>query len=170
MNRKLKVILIFAGIFVAGVITGSVLNTALLGKKEQTRIRSEQIAPRQIFRLKKKLNLTPEQIAAVQPAIDRRSQELIKARVEATRKSAHIIELMENEISKELTPEQREILVELQAAERERVQKQAKQMFAPKKPAPPKKEKDEEQKPAPKKPPQKKPAKPKPPTDSGEGS
>ncbi|MDR1789630.1 MAG: hypothetical protein LBR12_04725 [Opitutaceae bacterium] len=122
MNRKTKVILALAAIFAAGAVTGGFGSLALLEKRQIRRISSEQIAPRQIERLQRRLQLTPEQRQKIQPIILKHSAELAKARANAHRASAAIIERMETSVAAELTPAQVALLQKMRAEERARVQ------------------------------------------------
>ncbi|RRJ95028.1 hypothetical protein Ga0100231_012600 [Opitutaceae bacterium TAV4] len=70
-----------------------------------------------------KLGLTPEQDAKIKPIVEAGTEELRRLRRESFERARAVIEQMEAQVAKELTPAQRQQLAELQKAQRERMQK-----------------------------------------------
>lgn len=125
MNRTLKATLLCTGIFVAGAIGGSMvtLRHARGNLPPPPRRSGAEDFGRMQHRQFDKLGLSPEQSAKIKPIVDAGVEELRRLRRESFKQTSAVIEKMEAQVAKELTPEQRQKLAELQKAQRERIQK-----------------------------------------------
>jgi Spy/CpxP family protein refolding chaperone len=123
MNKPWKMILMLAGIFIAGGITGSFI-TLRLGHQWMARHAGpEQWAPNHLKRLVERLDLKPEQTEQIHPIVHRNMEEVNHLRNESMTETRRIIERMEREISDKLTPEQRAKFEQMNREFRERTRR-----------------------------------------------
>jgi Spy/CpxP family protein refolding chaperone len=128
MNRPWKLILLLAGIFLAGVITGAVVDRRVMlgpkpAKEHRSTVAVEQWAPKHLKRLEDGLDLSAAQAEAVRPIIRRNMEELDRLRTYSRSETSNIFERMEREVSEKLTPEQRAKFEQMNKENRERMKK-----------------------------------------------
>ncbi len=132
MNRTLKVSLLCLGIFATGAIAGGVV--ALRHEKQQQqqqrmeerRARSadrDSFGPQTLRRFTESLELTEEQRETIRPIITQSAEELRRLRRESFKATTAVIEQMEAKVALELTEAQKSRLAEMQAKQRERMQR-----------------------------------------------
>lgn len=107
MSQPWKLVLLLAGIFLAGGVTGAFVGQKVLQAKMSRRPMPEHWAPRHLKRLAEQLELKPEQQEELRPIIKRNMDELNHLRTTAMTATKVILERMEREVSEKLTPEQR---------------------------------------------------------------
>lgn len=122
---NVKIILAVGGIFVAGAVTGGFVSWRFADRLiHQKQVQQTRIGPTEIgTRLAEQLKLSPEQKEKIRPIISETSDELRKVRREAFSQTAALIEKMDADLSRELTPEQRVLLKDIRAKEEERRKK-----------------------------------------------
>jgi hypothetical protein len=108
MNRKVKISLYLAAIFVAGVVTGMFISYQIARLMMPSR---DKMANRWCGELESKLNLTPEQVRKVRPMID---GALCDFRNNLSHDMLWSLSNCNAQVALELTAEQREKLVQLQ--------------------------------------------------------
>jgi Spy/CpxP family protein refolding chaperone len=116
-----KVLAYLAIIFVAGGATGAVIALGNSRDRQAQPASIEKTCSRFQCRLISKVHLTPEQVTKLQPVFDRTAHELCAVRTRALKDTEDIIRKAHEEIAKELTPEQRARLEDL---DRERLQRE----------------------------------------------
>ena len=109
VNQPWKIVVVLAGIFLAGGVTGGFVALRFFPSPHPARQGSgpDQWAPRQMKRLAERLELTPDQQERLHPIVRRNMEELIRLRLSSTAHTREIFERMEREISEQLTPAQR---------------------------------------------------------------
>ena len=117
---KTKLILYLVAIFVAGGVTG-----AVVALKADKQMMTEAPRPARLEtrylrdRFQSKLGLTPEQSHVIEPILEKMSEDLKSIRQDATKRISAIMKTSYDQISKQLTPEQRQKLDEMQKDHRE---------------------------------------------------
>ena len=112
---KTKLILYLLAIFVAGGVTG-----AMVALKADKQMMTEAPRPARLEtrylrdRFQSKLGLTPEQSLMVEPILEKMSEDLKSIRQDATKRISAIMKTSYDQIAKQLTPEQRKKLEEMQ--------------------------------------------------------
>jgi hypothetical protein len=104
MNKPWKVILAFAGVFVAGVICGGPLLDRIRARAEAKR---PPFAERTMKRFEKEFNLTAEQKQKIEPILLRAQKDWRQFRQDNMRNLTGVIDRMHVELAAELTPDQR---------------------------------------------------------------
>jgi hypothetical protein len=120
MNKSWKVVLAFAGVFLAGAIFGGALAPHL--KRFERLQPRPPLAERMMQRFDEQLQLTAEQKPKVRPIVDRMSEETLRMRRESSVAFRAMMDRMTAELARELTPEQRVKLDEMRAYYRERAE------------------------------------------------
>ncbi len=123
MNKPWKMVLILAGIFVLGGITGSFVTLRIGHQWMARRPGPEQWAPNHLKRLVDRLDLNPEQTEQIRPIVHRNMEEMNRLRNESMAETRRIFERMEREISEKLTPEQRTKFEQMNKEFRERARR-----------------------------------------------
>jgi len=123
MNQPWKLVLLLAGIFIAGGVTGAFVGQKVLRGKFLQRPMPEQWAPWHLKRLAERLDLKPEQQDALRPIIKRNVDELNRLRSTSMAETKLILERMEREVAEKLTPEQRAKFEKQNQEFRERIRK-----------------------------------------------
>lgn len=121
MFTKPRTILVLAGIFVAGAVSGVFLAPVLRFRGHATMHRS--FHERGMERLERALDLTPAQRSQVAELMRQTGLELEKQRREAWSGSAKLLDELNAKIAAELTPEQRVKFENFRNAQRERLQR-----------------------------------------------
>lgn len=117
---KTKLILYLMAIFVAGGVTG-----AVVALKADKQMMTEAPRPARLEtrylrdRFQSKLGLTPAQSQVIEPILEKMSEDLKSIRQDATKRISAIMKTSYDQISKQLTPEQRQKLDEMQKDHRE---------------------------------------------------
>ena len=123
MNRPWKIVLVLLGIFVAGGVTGGLV-TIRFGHRWLARHPGpEQWGPNHLKRLGERLDLKPEQTELIRPIVRRHMEELNRVRTNSLAETKSIFDRMDQEISAQLTPEQRAKFEQLNKEMRERARK-----------------------------------------------
>ncbi len=107
MNQPWKLVLLLAGIFIAGGVTGAFVGLKVLREKVAQRPAPEQWAPWHLKRLAERLDLKPEQEEELRPIIKRNMDELNRLRAYSVGETKVVLERMEREVAEKLTPDQR---------------------------------------------------------------
>jgi hypothetical protein len=123
MNQPWKLVLLLAGIFIAGGVTGAFVGQKFLQVKFSRRPMPEQWAPWHLKRLAERLELKAEQQDELRPIIKRNMDELNHLRTTAMAETKAVLERMEREVSEKLTPEQRAKFAKQNQEFRERARK-----------------------------------------------
>lgn len=144
MNKPWKIILVLAGIFAAGGVTGGFLTLKACRDQIANRPVPEEWEPKHLKKLSDRLGLTEEQKEQVRPIIRSRMGDLYRLRNESMAETRVVVEAMQREISEKLTPEQRikfaemnrELREKREARERHEREKKAKMKAERAKPPP----------------------------------
>jgi len=120
MDKPWKVILAFTGIFLAGILVGSLVTLRWGVNRVHHLPGGDQMGREMMQRLTSQLDLTAEQQDKIRPIVDRTADELRELRRTAQRASAAALVRMHNEVAPLLTPAQKIKLDELDAKQRER--------------------------------------------------
>ncbi len=120
MNKSWKVVLAFAGVFLAGAIFGGALAPHL--KRFERPEPRPPLVERMMQRFDEQLQLTSEQKQKVRPIVERMSEETLRMRRESSVEFRAMMDRMTAELARELTPEQRVRLDEMRAYYRERTE------------------------------------------------
>jgi Spy/CpxP family protein refolding chaperone len=107
MNKPWKIILVLAGIFAAGGVTGGFVTLKACRDKIANRPVPEEWEPKHLKKLSDRLGLTEEQKEQVRPIIRTRMGDLNRLRNQSLAETRVVVEAMQREISEKLTPEQR---------------------------------------------------------------
>ncbi|MEN9841202.1 MAG: hypothetical protein RL376_1002 [Verrucomicrobiota bacterium] len=126
MNRTLKIVLVFTGIFLCGVVVGAVGARRHAHANPPPRSGGsgggeESFGPRTLRRLGTELKLSDEQRAAIEPIVSKAGEDLRRLRKESMQQTTGVFEAMDSQIAQQLTPEQRIRFAELKAAQRQRM-------------------------------------------------
>lgn len=124
MDKTWKVILAFAGIFVAGLLVGGLVTLRVVKSLAPPRLGSpEQFSPLLMKRISSKLELTPEQQEKIRPLIARAADELHQMRRTVWTNSQAVMERVDGEIAAVLTPPQKLKFDQMREEQRERVRR-----------------------------------------------
>jgi uncharacterized membrane protein len=123
MNKPWKMVLVLAGIFLAGGVTGAFVFMRFGHQWMARRPGPEQWAPNHLKRLVERLELKPEQAELIRPIVRRNMDELNRVRTESMAETRSIFQRMEQEISAQLTPEQRAKFEQMNKEFRERAKR-----------------------------------------------
>ena len=107
MTKPWKLILLLAGIFVAGVVTGAFVVVQVGHEWFANRLMPDHWPTIHLKKLSERLDLKPEQADQILPIIRRNRDDLNQVRTECQSQIKAVFERMEHEISAILTPEQR---------------------------------------------------------------
>jgi Spy/CpxP family protein refolding chaperone len=113
MNKAVLVVFAFIGIFLSGAIAGGFV-AFRFGPRTVQKKAAEQLNVMQMRRLADHLELTPEQREKIRPIMQRSGQDLQAIR----RQTQTVMERAEQDILKELTPEQRTKYTEFRSRQR----------------------------------------------------
>jgi Spy/CpxP family protein refolding chaperone len=117
---RVQVGIYMAAIFLAGSVTGASVKAGFSHAKTSSSWGPPSVRRMQA-RLERELNLSPEQIAKIQPILARMSDDFKKIQVASVHEMAKVIQARNAEISKELTPEQQAKLKEIEQQRIERL-------------------------------------------------
>jgi uncharacterized membrane protein len=123
MNKPWKIVLVLLGIFVAGGVTGAFVMIRVGHRMIANRPPPEQWERNHLKRLAERLDLKPEQLEQIRPIVRRNMEELTRLRATSLAETKTIFERMEQEISAQLTPEQRVKFDQLNKEMHERAKK-----------------------------------------------
>jgi hypothetical protein len=125
-----KIMLLMAGIFAFGMISGAVLAAGALGKTAIKILSLDGWPGRTVNEYKRDLRLTPEQVAKIRPTVEKFQPLMLGIRNETILKIGTVVKRMNEDISPVLTPEQTNRLA-LINKERENKFKKAFKLEAP---------------------------------------
>ena len=115
--------LVLIGIFLAGGVTGALVIVRFGHRWVARHAGPEQWGPNHLKRLTEHLDLKPEQAELIQPIIHRHAEELNRVRATSLAETRGIFDRMEQEISAQLTPEQRAKFEQMNKEMRERAKR-----------------------------------------------
>lgn len=122
MEKPWKVVVAFAGVFVAGGIFGAALALRWAGPPHPGH-RAAIAELHMMDRLNSELSLTPEQRRKIEPIVTRVEAETRRLRRESIQSFRAVMEKANAEIAAELTPEQQAKLEDMRKRFRERVER-----------------------------------------------
>jgi Spy/CpxP family protein refolding chaperone len=112
---KTKLTLYLAAIFLAGGVSGAMLALRVSRQTMAEAPRPGRLDARYLKeRFQSRLALTPEQAKVIEPILEKMSEELKSVRQDATKRISAIMKSFYDQIGKELTPDQRQKLDEMQ--------------------------------------------------------
>ena len=124
MNKPWKVVLAFAGIFLAGIVVGGLVTLRVVKHYAQQRLPApDQFGPQLMRRFATQLDLTPEQKEKIKPIVMQGADELRQLRRSTEGTTRAVIERMQGEIAAVLTPEQKTKFDDLISQQRERMKR-----------------------------------------------
>ncbi len=123
MNKPWKVVLILAGIFLLGGISGAFVGMRVGRQWMLRHAAPEQWTPKRLKLLTERLDLTPGQVDQIRPIMHHNLEDIRRLRNESMANVGKIFERMEREISDKLTPEQRPKYEQMNREFRERARK-----------------------------------------------
>ncbi len=115
-----KLILLLAGIFLAGGLAGGFLTLRFVHQKMRERGAPEQWGPARLRMLADRLDLTPDQVERLKPIVRRDVEDLNRLRQQSFSETRRILERMERDIAAVLTPDQKQKFEQLNKELRER--------------------------------------------------
>jgi Spy/CpxP family protein refolding chaperone len=124
---KSKLSLYLGVIFIAGVVSGSVITL----RKAQTKAQPpsmENVCHKMQDSLKAKLGLTDEQFAKVRPILEQTAQEIQSIHGRTMQEIDAAIRRSHDELAKHLTPEQKQKLEEMDIERRDWMMRRAKRL------------------------------------------
>lgn len=142
MDKSWRVIIAFAGIFIAGLVAGLLVAPRIFLKVAESQgrpwvggrpppiQRNQSLGPQLFRQFTEQLNLTDEQREKIKPIELRVSEELRRSRREIQHNTQVTLDKMQDEISAILTPEQRTKFEERIAEGRERVKDRLRELDA----------------------------------------
>lgn len=119
-GKPWKLILLLAGIFLAGGVVGGAVTLHFVREFAQRRASPEQWGPARLKMLARHLELTPAQVEQLRPIVRRSMADLAVVRQDGMRDTRRVLMRMEQDIAAVLTPEQQEKFREFNAEMRER--------------------------------------------------
>jgi Spy/CpxP family protein refolding chaperone len=123
MDRPWKLVLLLAGIFAAGAVTGGFVTVRFGRQMMRDRPRFDQWGPNRIKMLAERLDLTPDQVEKLRPIMRRDGDDLTRIRSTSISDTRRILERMEHDIAEVLTPEQRTKFEQMNREQHERMQR-----------------------------------------------
>jgi len=128
MNKPWKLIVLLAGIFLAGSGTGAFLTRCMCKPAPQPIVNrpppsAELWSSLHLKRMKSDAGLEDSQLAVVKPIVDRRMEELFQMRARYLDENRALRMQMEREVAEKLTPVQREKYAEMNRIFHERARK-----------------------------------------------
>ncbi len=124
-TKTWKVVLVFVGVFAAGVVTGAAWSWRFggPGREERPRWAGPGFGGRILERMSEELELTAEQKAELEPIIQRSEEELQMLRRGQLQEVSKIMDRVHGEVAAVLTPDQRTKLEEMRERFRQRAEK-----------------------------------------------
>ena len=123
MNKPWNLVLVLAGIFIAGAVTGTFVTLRFGREWVVRRPPPDQWLANHMKRLSDRVGLQPGQEEALRPIVQRNMEELSQVRSGCMTATRAVFDRMEHEISEKLTPEQRVKYEQLNKEMRERARK-----------------------------------------------
>ena len=111
--RHWKIMVCLAAIFVAGLVSGSLITLRMAKRAAGRNLNADSWAATAMQAYRKKLKLTPEQITKLQPAMDQAAQEIKTVGGNARREIFSVVIQMNERVNQELTPEQHKLFEEM---------------------------------------------------------
>jgi Spy/CpxP family protein refolding chaperone len=120
MNKTWKVVLAFTAVFLAGSIFGGLLAMRVGPRMAQKRSGPPPVVGRELLgHFADRLGLTAAQKEKIRPMVERADDEVRKLQQGRFKETGAVLRRLQQEISGELTPEQRKKLEKLQERQRE---------------------------------------------------
>lgn len=128
MNKPWKVFLAFTAIFLAGSVFGGLL-TMRFGQHFGSRRGAPPSPPSPVMLriFADRLELTPEQKEKIRPMVELADKEMRRMRQVSIKEAGLVLRRLQQEFSKELTPEQRAKLEKMQENQRELMREEREQ-------------------------------------------
>lgn len=127
MSQKWKVLLAFAGVFIAGAVFGATLGSRWI--KWERPVKRAPLNERLLTRFESELKLSPQQVEKLRPITKRMEAETHRMRREAAINYRNAMDAFSQEIGVNLNPEQRELFNQMRQRFRERMEKREKEGF-----------------------------------------
>ena len=126
MKSPWKLIILLAGIFIAGVGSGTLVAMRVWRKPPSTRPppSAELWSTMHVKRIIEDLDLQPAQVEKIRPIVDRRMLELFQQRARFLDDNHALREVMEREVAEFMTPEQRAKYEKMNREYHERMRRQ----------------------------------------------
>lgn len=123
MKPRVRDILILVGIFVAGVVTGSI-NTIGVGQRlAEHRLGVDTLHSSLMDILKSELELTPDQVQRVEPIVVHACKEYQALTLDTVNRVTQMVAATNERLAKELNPQQAQKLRELERQREEMVRR-----------------------------------------------
>ncbi|HVS51582.1 MAG TPA: hypothetical protein VHD62_04440 [Opitutaceae bacterium] len=129
MDKPWKVVLAFVGIFIAGAVFGAFFSLGVgkellaqqppVGPKRLVAVPPSWQAPQLLGRFTERLDLTADQRERIKPIVQRASEDYRRQWQANVRETGFILERLQNDIRKELTPEQQAKLEKMEKNQHE---------------------------------------------------
>lgn len=123
MNRKLKIVLCLAGIFVAGAAAGAFVALRVARHVAAERLPVDAFVPRQMARLTGELDLDPAQKEQVRKILQQAAEEMRALRRESIQATSAKVRELNAKIAEVLTPGQEKKFEEVLKRQRERMRR-----------------------------------------------
>lgn len=124
--RHWKILLSLVAIFIVGGITGSLLTARLVKKALAKRANWESWSVATLEQFQKRLQLTPEQVEKLRPVFAQRTEDYKRIRNNMVSDVLKVIQETNEQVEKELTPEQMERFEKLKQELRAQLRERAK--------------------------------------------
>lgn len=122
-GKPWKLILLLAGIFVAGGVAGGFVTLKYLHNTMRERGAPEHWGPARLKMLADRLDLSRDQVERLKPIVRRDVEDLSRLRQQSFSETRRILERMEKDIAAVLTPEQKRKFEQLSREMRERARR-----------------------------------------------
>lgn len=117
-----KMVLYTAALFFAGAICGAMVMSRMSANPQTLRLdRANEIAGKIKERLRTKLDLNPQQLEKITPLIQKTSEEMEASHRDDLKRVSAAVDALHAGIEPELSPEQKQKLLELEVERRESV-------------------------------------------------
>ena len=113
ITRHWKIGVCLVAIFIAGAVTGAMITVRVAKNYIARQSNLERWAASALRDYEKRLNLTPEQAAKLRPVFDSTAKRLHEVRAETGRETLVVLRDMNDEVSRELTPDQQKRLEDI---------------------------------------------------------
>ncbi|MBA3850173.1 MAG: hypothetical protein C0502_09290 [Opitutus sp.] len=122
-SQPWRLVLLLAGIFLAGGVVGGFLTFRFAHQKMRERGAPEHWGPARLKMLADRLDLTPDQVGRLKPIVRRDVEDLNRLRQQSFSETRRILERMERDIAAVLAPEQKRKFEQLNRDLRERARR-----------------------------------------------
>jgi Spy/CpxP family protein refolding chaperone len=126
MDKPWKLVLLLAGIFAAGAVSGG-FAIMRFGRPHPPRPRLDNWREDRLKVLADRLDLTSDQQEKLRPVIRPYAEELTRIRAASINDTRRVLEKLEHDVAEVLTPEQRTKFEEMNREQHERMQRMLKE-------------------------------------------